>query len=206
MVDPASALGAVKQFDEAVGLIEKFLGKLRAQPDIAALKLSAALDEIAKTYRALDEAFTEYVSLALDQDALTTRSRELLIITGGSLKVRVSEGRGHCGQISNIYWQHLRRWFEKAFNRGEQAQIEEVFVRLGNADTDLFHDLINLADQLTVDSKDVLTLVMQHHEEEARKHVLHTYKKLASVQHAMAQGMQRMFALKDTFYQIARTA
>jgi hypothetical protein len=112
MVDPATALAAAKQIDEAVGVIEKFLGKLRAQPDIAALKLSAALDEIVKTYRALDEALNKYASLALDEDALTTRSEVLIATAGGNLAVHVEEGRGHCHEIANIYSRHLKRWFE----------------------------------------------------------------------------------------------
>ena len=85
MVDPTSALAAAKQIDEAVGLIAKLLGKLRAQPDIAALKLSAALDEIVKTYQVLDESFIAYGGLALDQGALTNKSQELLSIAGGIL-------------------------------------------------------------------------------------------------------------------------
>src|SRR5829696_6033644 len=103
MVEPASALAAAKQIDEAVGLIAKLLGKLRAQPDIAALKLSAALDEIVKTYEVLDRALTAYGSLAMDEGALTSRSQELLSVAGGSLGVRVQEGLGSCHEIRNIY-------------------------------------------------------------------------------------------------------
>ena len=62
MVDPLTAIAAVKQADEALGVIGKLLAKLRAQPDIAAVKLSAALDEIVKTYRVVDQAFNAYAS------------------------------------------------------------------------------------------------------------------------------------------------
>ena len=37
VVDPLTAIAAVKQADEALGVIEKLLAKLRAQPDICFL-------------------------------------------------------------------------------------------------------------------------------------------------------------------------
>ncbi|HSJ73303.1 MAG TPA: hypothetical protein VK904_03225 [Miltoncostaeaceae bacterium] len=67
------------------GLITKLLGTLRAQPDLAALKLAAALDEIVDTYRVVDEAFTASASLAPDHDGLTSSSQQPLAIAGGSL-------------------------------------------------------------------------------------------------------------------------
>jgi hypothetical protein len=52
----------VKSTDEALGVIGKLVAKLRPQPDVAAVKLSAALNEIVKTYRVVDEALTAYAS------------------------------------------------------------------------------------------------------------------------------------------------
>jgi hypothetical protein len=205
LIDPASALSAATVIDESVGLIEKLLGKLRAQPDLAALKLSAALDEIVNTYRSVDEAFTAYVSLALDKDALTSRSQELLRIAGGSLGVDVSAGRGHCHKIDAIYRQHLQRWFEKAFNREEQAQAEQAFERLGEADYGLFDAFTSLADQLQDEAKAVLQLIGDDKFDQARQNVLKTYRSLAPVQQVMAQGMKRMYALKDTCVGLAQT-
>jgi hypothetical protein len=211
MVEPASALAAAKQIDEAVGLIAKLLGKLRAQPDIAALKLSAALDEIVKTYEVLDQAFTTYGNLAIDEGALTSKSQELLSIAGGSLGVRVQEGRGSSHEIRNIYNSHLRRWFERAFNRDEQKQIEYVFIGpngLGWADDTLFQALTSLALQLKDDAQGVVALVMsdtENREAKARESVRQTYFTLAPVQQAMAQSMQRMFELKNAFIQVAET-
>lgn len=205
MVDAVAALGVAKRIDEAVGIIEKLLGKLRAQPDVAALKLSMALDEIVKTYQVLDEALTAYASLALDDEALTTRSQVLFTIAGGSLGVQVEAGRGHCHKISNIYWRYLKRWFERVFNKQESEQMEAVFILFGNADDDLFATLSDLADQLGGDARSVLELVMDNDENQARRRVMETYLKVAPVQQTMAQGMKRMFALKSAFIQLATT-
>jgi hypothetical protein len=208
VVDPLTAIAAVKKVDEALGLIERLLAKLRAQPDIAAVKLSAALDEIVKTYRAVDQAFNTYASLVIDENALTTRSQELLTIAGGSLGVQVEEGRGNCSKIYNIYQDHLKRWFERAFNKEEQLAIEMAFIwpdGLSDVDNTLFRELTNLAMQLENEAKDVLELVIEKRHDQARQSVLRTYRALAPVQQAMAQAMQRMFALKNAFIQIAET-
>jgi len=208
LVDAGAALAAAKQIDEGLGLIAKLLGKLRAQPDMAAVKLSAALDEIVKTYRAVDEAFTGYVSLAIDKDALTGGSQRLLSIAGGRLGVQVAEGLGHCSEIGNIYAKHLKRWFEKALNGEEQKQMEQLFIwpgGLADADETLFRALAGLADQLGNDARDVLHHVMQNDQGEARSSVLRTYAELAPVQQAMAKGMQSLFSLKNSFVQIAGT-
>lgn len=206
MVDPVSGLQAAKQIDEAVGLIARSLGKLRAQPDIAAVKLSAALDEIVKTYRVVDEAFTEYVSLAIDANALESGSRRILDIAGGSLGVRVSEGRGHCHAIQDIYRLHLRRWFEKVFNGDELAAMERVFALLGEGDWTIFDDLTRVVDQLQADAQGVLADVMAQRRREAAERILTTYQALAPFQHAMATGMKEIFALKDEFIGIAHAA
>jgi hypothetical protein len=207
VIDPLTAIAAVKSTDEALGVIEKLLGKLRAQPDIAAVKLSAALDEIVKTYRIVDQAFTAYGSLAIDEDALTTRSQEVLTIAGGSLGVQVEEGRGSSFMIYNIYQKHLKRWFERAFNQEEQLAIERAFISsggLGDADGSLFYQLANLVKQLEDEAKDVLALVIEH-PDQARRSVWQTYTMLLPVQQAMAQAMQQMFKLKNEFIQIAET-
>src|SRR5215217_7785621 len=128
MVDPASAVAAAKEIDDAVGLIGKLVRKLRAEPDIAAAKLSMALDEVVKTYRVVDEAISMYVSLAIDSDALRAKSQQLASLSGGRLAVHVAEGRGHCHEIDRIRWQHLDRWFERAFgkNTGDYQHLRAV--------------------------------------------------------------------------------
>lgn len=198
-LDPLTALTAVQKADEALGLIAKLLAKLRSQPDLAAVKLSLALDEVAKTYEVVDRAFNTYAALALDEGALTSRSAELIAIAGGSLTVQVEKGRGDCGKINNIYQEHLRRWFEKALNPSDQLLLEKAFIwpdGLTDADGTLFRHLTELAGQLQSQAKDVLALVIKKHFEEARASILTTYLELSPVQEAMGRSLQRMFEVK----------
>jgi hypothetical protein len=209
MVDPATALSAVKATDEGLGALARLVGKLRARPDVAALKLSMALDEIAKTYAVVDSAFTSYASLAIDPDALTTRSQELLSIAGGGLSVQVSLGRGDCYNIYLVYDKYLKKWFSRVLNAQEQREMEQAFLGPGGlADTDntLFWQLGQLADELSNDAKVVLNLVYERKLPQARKHVWSTYKSLEPVQSAIAASMTELITLKDEFAQLARAA
>jgi hypothetical protein len=207
-MDPLSAVTAVKSADEAVGVIEKLLGKLRAQPSIAAVKLSAALDEVRKTYSAVDQAFNAYASLAIDENALTTRSQELFAIAGGSLDVEVEAGRGSSSAIRNIYEKYLKRWFEKAFNQEEYSEIERAFTHSGgleDADGFLFYVLTGLAGQLKNEAQGVKNLVMEKRFDEARESIRSTTKTLTPVQQEMARAMVRIYKLQGELIQIAQT-
>jgi|SRR5215217_8376976 len=205
MVDPASAVAAAKEIDDAVGLIGKLVRKLRAEPDIAAAKLSMALDEVVKTYRVVDEAISMYVSLAIDSDALRAKSQQLASLSGGRLAVHVAEGRGHCHEIDRIRWQHLDRWFERAFgkNTGDYQLMNEAFVTLGNADSGLFDRLTDVADQLTADAGELVDLVAQGRADEARAHIGATFGGLRDVQRALVRGTVHLCELKDQFNDIA---
>ena len=56
MPDLIAAAKSAQKVDQAVGLVAKMIGKLKAQPDIAAQKLGQPLEEIAKTLQVFDSA------------------------------------------------------------------------------------------------------------------------------------------------------
>lgn len=89
---------AVKTADDAVSVIGKLVVKLRSHPDLAALHLSQALNEIMKTYLVVDEAFNYYFSLA-EKGALKSRTKDLYTISGGRLTTMVKAGKGDCHKI-----------------------------------------------------------------------------------------------------------
>jgi len=78
----ATASGVVESADKSLSVIRRLYGQLRAQPDLAAVKLSAVLDEVGKTYQIVDSAITRFASLAVDEGALTSRSTDLFAIGG----------------------------------------------------------------------------------------------------------------------------
>lgn len=208
-MDPTSVVGTVKATHEVLGIVAKQLDKLRARPDVAALKLSMALDEIVRTYVVIDAAFNSYASLAIDEDALSTRSQDLLAVAGGALSVQVHQGRGDCYNISLIYDLHLKKWFARVLNRDGQRAMEDAFLGdhgLADTDLNLFRELGSLADRLSDDAKVVLELVYEGRLPQARKRVWTTYKSLEPVQSEIAASMRDLITLKDEFAQLARSS
>jgi len=191
-----AAIKSAEELDKAVGLIAKAIGKLKAQPDLAAQKLSQALSEVAKTLQVVDTAATQYMSLGIDEGALSKNSKELLQIEGGGLKTEVARGRGHCHVIGNIYFKYLDKWFERVWKGDQYKELREVFVRLGDADDDLFADLGNVAVALEQEAHEVLNLVLKNEEAQARTRVLAALPILRPLRKTIARTMESLYAIQ----------
>src|SRR6185503_667812 len=191
-----AAIKSAEELDKAVGLIAKAIGKLKAQPDLAAQKLSQALSKVAKTLQVVDTAATQYMSLGIDEGALSKNSKELLQIEGGGLKTEVARGRGHCHVIGNIYFKYLDKWFERVWKGDQYKELREVFVRLGDADDDLFADLGNVAVALEQEAHEVLNLVLKNEEAQARTRVLAALPILRPLRKTIARTMESLYAIQ----------
>jgi hypothetical protein len=202
MPDVIAAAKSAQEIDKAVGLIANVVAKLKAQPDIAAQKLGQALEEIAKTLQTVDGAASSYLSLAIDDGALEKNSTLLLHIESGQLAAEVEKGLGHCHLIWQIYHAHLDKWFSKVLAPDEQAAMQSVFDRLGNADLDLFANLGSVAETLQHEAEAVLDLVVQGQKDQARARVLASLSDLRPIRKTIAGTMQTLYALKNDFADI----
>lgn len=203
----AAAAKAAQELDKAVGVIAKVVGKLKAQPDIAAQKLAQALGEVAKTLQVVENTTSEFLSLGIDQGALATRSKLLLEISGGSLTTEVERGRGHCHVIDNIYRSYLDKWFARVLKKtNDYESIKLVFKRLGNADGELFYDLEQLAAKLEKEAGEVLELVVKRQEKKARSRVLSALPALQPLRKTMSKTMQTLYTMQSDFIDISGTA
>jgi hypothetical protein len=203
MPDFITAVKSAEAIDKSVGMIAKVIGKLKAQPDIAAQKLGQALEEVAKTLQAVDGAASSYLSLGIDEGALDKNSQLLLHIESGKLKTDVENGLGHCHRIWQIYQTFLNKWFSRALAPDEQASMEAVFLELGNADDDLFADLGRVAEILQHEAEIVLNLVVNGDKAMARTKVLESLPPLRPMRKTIAGTMQKLYALKNEFADIA---
>jgi hypothetical protein len=201
-----AALGSAKDIDESLGLIDKVLGKLKAQPDLAVHKLTEALDEINKTLRVIDDAANRYQNLAIESGALQKGSQMLGEIEGGGLVTAVEAGRGHCHKIGIIYGQYLDTWFQRALDPAEYASVRGVFRKLGDADRDLFRVLIAVAESLQREASGVLDLVLKGRTNDARSRVLDARKELLPLRRLMNHAMQTLYRLRGEFGEIAAVA
>jgi hypothetical protein len=170
-MDLLSALKAAQDVDKFVGAIASVANKLKAQPDVAALKLTQALGEVAKTLQVVDRATSDYLSLGVDDGALSKNAKLLLEIDGGSLATEVERGRGHCHKIEHIYSNYLNKWFSRVLDPQESAAVSKAFASLGDADGTLFYQLEMVAKALQREAGDVLDLVVKNEEQSARARV-----------------------------------
>ncbi len=203
--DVMGAIEPIKRIDEAVGIIARLTARLKADPDAAAARLAEALGEVEKSCRALDEALAKFLTLALDRDALDQGSGLLLEIGGGGLIVTVERGRGHCHKIGNIYWEHLDRWFERVFkgDSEEYQSLRQVFDELGNADLDLFRQMVEVAREAQQEANVVLDHLFNDRREEARKAVRASFARLNPVRIAINELLAKLYSLRAQFIQIS---
>ncbi len=206
MIEIAAAVKSATTIESAVGSIAKIAGKLKTQPDIAAQKLAGALGEIAKTLLVVDQATSEYLSLGIDEGALTKNSKLLLDIDGGSLRTQIASGRGHCLVIDNIYRRYLDKWFVRVLSPEEYASVYAVFQNLGNADLDLFKDMEELGTKLEREASAVLQLVVNSDEKSARALVLSAFPVLRPLRKAISNTMQTIYSLQGEFVGLSGSA
>ena len=206
MIDVIAAVKSAEELDKAIEIVEKLVGKLKAQPDLAAEKLGQALREIAKTLQVVDNSASQFLSLGIDDGALTKNSKLLLDIDGGGLKTEVERGRGHCHLIGGIYGKYLDKWFAKAFSRDEYIAVKTVFDDLGNADSSLFRNLEEIAITLQAEAAQVLDLVVKDKEASARARVLSTLPALRPLRKTIAKTMQTLYSMQSHFIDIAGAA
>jgi hypothetical protein len=206
MIETTAALAAVKDIDEALGILGKALAKLKGQPDTAALKLAQALDEVGKTYQVMDQAITRFLCLGFDEEALAKGSQVLLEIEGGALLVSVREGRGHCHVIANIYNKYLDRWFQRAFKGAQLDSLRSVFYSFGHYDDDVFRHMDAVAQQLQTEANSALDSIATGKTAEARSRILSLRSDLSPLRLSISESLARLYSLKGEFIQIAAIA
>src|SRR5437773_8310115 len=125
-------LHAIEELDKCIQIIGKYAGRLKADPDKAAIDLSEALEEIEKSCKALDDGMKKYLALGFKSNALDDGSDILLDISGGALLIGVQKGLGSCRKMANVYHNSINRWFDRVFrsDRPAYGELAGVFARL----------------------------------------------------------------------------
>jgi len=206
MIDLDLALKSAEALDKAVGIVAQLVGKLKANPDLAAQKLGQALNEVAKTLQVVDNAASQFLSLGIDQGALAKNSTLLLAIDGGSLRAEVERGRGHCHLINEIYEKYLDKWFARAFDGEEYASVKDAFEGLRHGDLDLFVALATVAEVLETEAGVVLDLVVKGEEATARSRVLSALPALRPLRKTISKTMQTLYSMQSEFVDITNAA
>jgi len=206
MIETFAAIEAIKKVNDALSVMGKCLEKLRSKPDLAALKLAETLDEIGKTYQAVDKAITDFLRLGIDHNGLEQGSEVLLKIEGGGLLVDVKKAKGHCQVIDNIYSKYLDKWFNWALFGDDLNSMHFVFLELCSADSSLFERVENIAAQLQESAKDVLDKIYAGQTDAAKNQIVAARQELLPIRIAMSEALQQLYTLKGEFIKIGEIA
>jgi len=156
------------------GVFDKVKNKLIKQPDPMLKHLSGVIEEIYKTYCALDSELTNYLGIWFDPNEPTSNAnnrRALIGLEGGNVRVRMAQSRGHCSKIKPIYDRYLNPWFAKTLDAQEFQSIEELFTRLTTGDSETINIIDNLAEWLETRANFVLSLVGQGRYQDANNEI-----------------------------------
>lgn len=147
-----------------LGILDRVKNKLIKKPDPALKYLANVIEEIYKTYCALDSELTNYLGVWFDLNDPTSNAnnRRILIgLEGGNIRVRMAQSRGHCSKIKPIYDRYLNPWFAKALDAQEFNDIENLFTHLTTGDSEIIYTIDKLAEWLETRANLILDIVGQ---------------------------------------------
>lgn len=188
--------------------INHTIPSLKARAGAKALaQLDTVLDEVHATVRAVNEAVTLFLKPALTGKPIDQNPDPYLELASRDLFAVIEEGRGHCRDISNIYFgaeavtwpltppQHprsLRYWIHDNLDDATAARLDQVFLQLDESDMDLFSRMGRLGYVLSSTSKDVVRLLAHARPDDARTLVVDSIETLQPLQDELARCMQRI--------------
>jgi hypothetical protein len=129
----------------------------------------------------------------------------LLTLESGQLLTRTAEARGHCHKIWNIYRRDLQRWFSSVLAPDEAKRMEELFQRLGYADSQMEMAIGQLTHWLTDEAQKTLNLVDAGDQDEANQRIKAARKEVLPVRQAISRAMNGMLQLQAEFIQMSGT-
>jgi ferritin len=153
-------ISGIYEIAQNLKLFDEVKSKLIQQPDPAAKYLTEVLQELAKTYQAIDEEISNYLGIWFDSNDLTNLREQrhtLISLEGGKVSVRMAEARGHCSKIKSIFERFLDTWFKRIFDKDEYNNVDNLFKNLYHWDNFLIQTLDSLADWLQTNASDVLS-------------------------------------------------
>ncbi len=208
MAFPPVPISPAKLFDVAdrLGAIEAVKRKLIAQPDPAAAQLVTVLEELSKIYGAMEDELTTYLSLFFaesEQKQLAHERAALARLEAGAIRARMSEARGRCGKIWNIYVRYLTPWFQRVLNPHESEHVSELFRELSEVDSHMVDAIAEIADWLTEEAKATLDLVEQNNYEDANARVVAARRVVRPMRERIADSMIRIRRIESDFIEIS---
>ena len=185
-----------------IGVLDIVKKKLARQPDVAAAKLAAVLEELQKTVMLFEVEVVPLLAMSLSPGPELRRDMATLYsLESQSLWSRSGAARGHCHKIGNIYDRFLDPWFQRVtkLNATERGALKELFDELRDADNVML-DLLNRCTGWIADAAlQVLDLLEKNQIDEANELLTRFRKDVLPVRRALAEVMHTLRDLEADF-------
>jgi hypothetical protein len=193
------AYAALEKLEKGISYVLKAKGLLLPDRAKAGQELALALDEIVKTFLAVDRAIGNYMALAVAPAGLQNDVTGLTDVQGGSLEVQVANEIGHCHKIGEVYYAHLKPWFQHLLGTTDALMLQNLFEEWSSADVDLFQDLGHVAGMLRTEAGQVLDLIMANDQAAASARLRSSYGELRDLSGQLRQATLGLIKLRDEF-------
>ncbi len=198
------SLYAIDQVDALARAIFRLSPQLKSYPDpVIYQDLVDAIEEVVKSWDAINDAIKEVWKLYSEDGDLKTESLGLLDIGGYALPAMVEQKRGHCQRIADIYFGKLHGWFTQSLTYEDQRIMGEGFSRLSEADEDFFHKMVLVADATDQVANQILDLVESDQPDQAREIAKGLRRQLRPVQKAINQSLIVLRRVQTEFTPLA---
>jgi len=181
----------------------RHLGGVLAPNSPEAADLRGALDEVGKTYRAVNSAILSFKMQAVQP---TISAEPFLKLESSDLRSEIANGRGHCHQIWNYYDRSggLRESIARKVNEGaltsaDSEAFDSAFSDLGTGDMDLFEPLEEIGELLSNESRAVANLLLTGQEAAARQRILDGRLKLQPFEDKLAEAILELKRIESSF-------
>lgn len=191
---------------DRLGAIEAVKRKLIKQPHPAAAHLATILAELSKVYGAMEDELTTYLALFFDSSDEKQLAREraaLARLESGAIQARMSEARGRCGKIWNIYNHYLRPWSDRVLDSTESKQLFGLFRELSEIDSQMVDTIKGLATWLAAEAKLTIDLVEEGDLMKANARIVAARREVRPLRKRIADAMVQIRELEGQFIEIS---
>jgi hypothetical protein len=201
------SLNDAADFAAKLGIFKLLKDKLIKRPDVAAEQLAGILEELGKTFEAMDTEVVNYLSLWFDENnpgQVAQERKKLYELEGGKISARVGKVRVHCHKIAEINKDYLDKWFVKAFSPSEHKAISETFSLLGTGDSYFNCVIDSLAKWLAERAQNIQNILDQRQYERANEELQKERKEALPQRNALSQAMRDFYELQEIFLEVAK--
>lgn len=167
-------------------------------------KLRDVIDELMKFYLSMNKELSNFISI----DFSSTKNKQenekaLYEILGGSLKVRITDAKGHCGRIKRIYETHLDKWLRKKLKDKEYREMKNLFNSLSLYDDDMLEAASNLQKDLQNKSKEIIEYLNKKDMKNALMAQVENRKRYLPDLIKLSNVMNHLVELRNDFMEIS---